>query len=87
MKYWNKDKEIRKRCWTKVTLLPSRAVVAPKIGSFHRQVTWYGYPDRSEVKRWCQQQQSSGKFYNYFASDTWFFEKPEDATLFLLRWG
>lgn len=69
MKYWNKDKEIRRRCWTKVNI-PNQL---------------YRISD-SELKRWCQQQLSTGKFYDY-GTDTWWFEKSEDAVLFALRWS
>lgn len=70
MKYWNKDKDIRRRCWTQI----SRPKNLYHIGDV-------------ELKRWCQQQCSSGKFYVYYGTDTWWFEKPEDAVLFVLRWS
>ena len=38
------------------------------------------------LKRWCQLQSSTGKFYNYYGSNTWWFERPEDATWFALNW-
>lgn len=68
MKFWNKDKEIRKRCWT---------VVARK---------HYGSTSNYELKRWCQQHPSKGKFYYYYGSCNWWFERPQDATLFALMW-
>lgn len=70
MKYWNKDKEIRRQCWTKV----------------NRPKQLYQIGD-SELKRWCQLQTSTGKFYVYYGSDTWWFEKSEDAVMFALRWS
>jgi hypothetical protein len=70
MKYWNKDRDIRRRCWTQV--------VRPK--------NLYHIGD-TELKRWYQQQSSTGKFYVYYGTDTWWFERPEDATLFALRWS
>ena len=45
MKYWNKDKEIRRRCWIKVP----------------RSKNLYHVSD-AELKRWCQQQPSTGNF-------------------------
>lgn len=70
MKFWNKDKHIRRRLWTKV--------LRPK--------NLYHIGD-SELKKWCQQQTSKGKFYVYYGTDTWYFENKEDATWFLLRWS
>lgn len=35
---------------------------------------------------WCQHNSSTGKFYRYYGSDTWWFENKEDALLFSLRW-
>lgn len=70
MKYWNKDKEVRRRCWTKIS----------------RPKNLYHIGDQ-ELKRWCQQQSSDGKFYVYYGTDTWWFERSEDAVLFALRWS
>lgn len=69
MKFWNKDKEVRRKHWTRV----------------QRPKNLYNIGDQ-ELKRWCQLQASSGKFYCYYGTDTWYFEKPEDATWFLLKW-
>lgn len=70
MKYWNKDKEIRRRCWTRIP----------------RPKNLYHIGDQ-ELKRWCQQQSSTGKFYVYYGTDTWWFERPEDASWFALKWS
>ena len=67
MKYWNKDKEVRRRCWTRVTKVPGKS-------------------STQEVKRWCQHQTSTGKFYYYYGSDSWWFELSDDALAFKLRW-
>lgn len=71
MKYWNKDKEIRRRLWTRI--------------SFPRNL--YHLGGYGELKRWCQQQSSDGKFYVYYGSDTWWFEREDDASWFVLRWS
>lgn len=68
MKFWNKDKDVRRRCWTKVTRTPSRH-------------------SNQEMKRWCQLQSSKGKFYYYYGSPNWWFERSEDAVMFSLRWS
>ena len=70
MKYWNKDKEIRQRCWIKVS----------------RSKNLYHISD-AELKRWCQLQPSTGKFYVYYGTDTWWFEKSKDASWFILKWA
>jgi hypothetical protein len=80
MKYWNKQKEYRKT-WTKI--------VGPS--GVH---DWF---------RWCQQHESNGKFYvdAFFSAGVrisdfspqrvtytdWYFEYPNDATLFLLSYS
>ena len=83
MKYWNKDKEIRKRLWTKVNHPLQKARWIPN-------VTFAILSERvpyEELKRWCQQQASPGKFYHYYGADSWWFENSHDATHFLLRWS
>jgi hypothetical protein len=50
MKYWNKDKEIRRRHWTKVKLDDGIPLWAPAV---------------KERTAWCKKQKSSGKFYHY----------------------
>ncbi len=83
MKYWNKDKEIRKRCWTKVNHPLQKARWIPNAGG---AILSERVPS-DELKRWCQQQASPGKFYHYYGADSWWFENPHDATHFLLRWA
>lgn len=67
MKYWNKDKDVRRRCWTKIEIDHAE----------HRY---------NDMKRWCQLQPSTGKFYKYYGSNTWWFENSKDATWFAMRW-
>lgn len=38
-----------------------------------------------EKTQWCKSQTSPGKFYHYYHK--WWFEYPEDATMFALRWA
>ena len=83
MKFWNKDKEIRKRCWTKVPR-PRRTAQWQLVGG---KATFTHDIPSDELKRWCQQQSSTGKFYYYYGADSWWFENPHDATHFLLRWA
>ena len=48
-----------------------------------------GYINRPELKRWCQNQPNKSRFFfRYFDySSPWYFEDPEDAVYFKLRWG
>jgi len=41
----------------------------------------------SEVEEWISNHESDGKYYHYFASANWWFELPEDAMMFKLRWS
>ncbi len=41
----------------------------------------------NDAKVWCQQQASTGKFFGHVWSREVYFERDEDATFFLLKWG
>lgn len=69
MKYWNKDKEVRKQYWTRIHYEP------------------FGKNNKYDINRWCRQQPSTGKYYVYFGTNNWWFERSEDAVLFALRWS
>jgi len=83
MKFWNKDKEIRRRCWTKVNhpLRTARWALNSGDAIFTERVPF------EDLKRWCQQQASPGRFHHYYGGVAWWFENPHDATHFLLRWS
>jgi hypothetical protein len=83
MKYWNKDKETRRTHWTKVSH-PRKYVLMSLPGGWARMPSDVS---TQELKRWCQLQPSTGKFYHYYGADSWWFERPEDATFFVLRWS
>ena len=38
------------------------------------------------VQNWCGDHGTNGRFYKHYASDSYWFENPVDATLFKLRW-
>ena len=82
MKYWNKDKQVRVRCWIQVTH-PKKYSLMPVQGGWAR---FNADVPTTELKRWCQLQHSPGKFYHSYGTDSWWFEKHEDAMLFSLRW-
>lgn len=79
MKYWNKSKEVRLRCWHKV-------LVVPILG------TGFGSP--REAKITLQRDPNPNKFYveynvhgsTVFEITVWF-ERAEDATYFGLKYG
>jgi hypothetical protein len=78
MKYWDKSLEVRRRCWIRVELEPPHGI------------TYFQW-DRlvQEQKRWCQHYPSTGRFWfdsHYIEVSTWWFERPADATAFVLRW-
>lgn len=75
MKYWNKDKDIRERRWTKVQG-PSGAWPFPKATLF--KVDWAG------AKLMCQRMSNKRKFFSNGVTNDWWFESAGDATMFLL---
>lgn len=83
MKYWNKTREVRRRCWTQIVWRP-------------HDMNFYTVDlNIEEMKRWCQHQ-PGGRFWHseHFAkTDTapdyywiWWFERPQDATAFVVKW-
>jgi len=57
-----------------------------------KRLSWISVPppDIASVKlakRWCQQQESTGKFYHHYTNTRWWFENEQDASLFLLFWA
>jgi hypothetical protein len=70
MKNWNKSKDVRQRCWHRVG-------PGPKV---------YDSSTFNQIKRWCWDHPSKGKFY--FGPYTgWWFECEKDAAWFILKWG
>ena len=81
MKYWNKDKRIRQEHWTKVD------IAEPSVKEILAMMrAGKNLPIREHIKYWCQHQESTGKFYHYYGSTTWWFEREEDAAWFILNW-
>ena len=78
MKYWNKQKEVRLRCWTKVTLPPDPQ---PYPSAYRGWNLWQKF---DSVKHSIQMNPSTGKFYmNIMNKEIWF-ELKEDALMFIL---
>jgi hypothetical protein len=67
MKYWNKDRDVRRVHW-----IP---VAAPNVYS------------QDEAKRWCQLQESKGRFYFHYTNTRWWFEHERDAVHFAMKWS
>lgn len=81
MKYWNKSKRTRQQCWTAV----QRPIVWSRIPGGNA-----AFPEMQridEMKLWCQQQASTGRFYFKGNDTTWWFELGKDATWFVLNWS
>jgi hypothetical protein len=71
MKYWNKDKKIRERCWHRVTVDRFKLIT-------------YSWQD---IKHMLQLDPSTGKFFMNFEYARIEFEFEKDAAWFLLRWS
>jgi uncharacterized protein YaeQ len=83
MKYWNKGKELRIRCWIKVTLPKDRIVLGPG-------TTFAGWTRRNsfdDLKRELQHHPSKSRFYMMILKKEVWFENSYDALEFKLRWG
>ena len=86
MKYWNKSKKYREQQWHRVKLAVDQPL-EPALRVFYPVGMRSAYElSLSELKRWCQQQPSTGKFY-YSPYTGWWFEKREDASWFILKWS
>ena len=71
MKYWNKDKKIRERCWHRVSINRSKLA----------DCSW------QDIKHMLQLYPSTGKFFMKFAYASIEFELESDAVWFTLRWS
>jgi len=40
-----------------------------------------------QAKVWCQQQESTGRFYFHYTNTRWWFEFETDALMFTLKWS
>lgn len=76
MKYWNKSKETRERCWTKID--------GPAYYSVEEVKRWcQNYPSKSKFffgkPRWDNAAEFKG--FHWW----WFFENSEDALIFKMK--
>jgi hypothetical protein len=74
MKYWNKTKEVRLRCWTKIPCPFANT------RDIYEKIPCDQY---AEIKKWCQDQ-PGGRFFNDV--EYWWFERPADASWFTMTW-
>jgi hypothetical protein len=79
MKFWNKQHTVRKRHWTKI-VLPRETMLLPDV----RFEGWTNYKPFLKIKYDLQLNQSDGKFYMTIMRREIWFERAEDATVFLL---
>jgi hypothetical protein len=86
MKFWNKQPNVRARCWTKISL-PQE----DHHGMYPNGVqTFYGWFQRrpfEELKQKLQNNPSKGKFYMMILNKDIWFERGVDATWFILQCG
>lgn len=84
MKFWNKSKDVRLRCWYKISLSQDQ----PQRGNAFRPYEgWSNYRDFDYVKRRLQLYQSKGKFFMEINNKNIWFERKEDVIWFSLTWG
>lgn len=80
MKYWNKRKSVRERCWICVKVpLPDYSSTAKGL-----IVIYYDRIAYLEIKRRLQRLDNPGKFYMDMTNKTVWFERSEDAVWFTL---
>jgi len=78
MKYWNKNKEVRLRCWTRISL--------PKVTYGGTELDLWTSSNRyNACKRLLQLTPSDGKFFMQILSRDIWFERSADATWFCLK--
>lgn len=80
MKFWNKQKEVRLSCWTKITL--SLPKTHPYLGGHFQG--WTRRDRFDDAKRALQHNSSDGKFYMSIMNREIWFELREDAVIFAL---
>ena len=82
MKYWNKTKEVRLRCWYKISLTRNTSLVNTRSYS-----GWTRIDSFDSVKRKLQNHHSNGKFFMSLGIREIWFELQEDAVWFSLSLG
>ena len=85
MKYYNKGKEVRLRCWTKVQ--GPGGQVDPN-AMFRSDMKFY-FP-LSAMRTWkiyLQRDPNPNKFYVDESINVWWFEDEQDAIVATLKWG
>ena len=80
MKYWNKQPELRERCWFRVELKSDRILNRNGGITYFIEYLWKS----NQLKTTLQQNSSTGKFY--CDGNVFWFERSEDATWFRLTY-
>ena len=88
MKYWNKQKAVRLRCWACVQL--STEPRGKNWGNLFKKrhiayKRWKWESDYDDLKRKLQNTVGKGKFYMRVNKREIWFQNSEDACLFILR--
>ncbi len=82
MKYWNKTKEVRLRCWTKITLQHNE-----RPGILDTYDGWYSWHRYTATKCVLQNDASTSKFFMTIRCKDIWFENSQDALKFKLSYG
>jgi N-acetyl-beta-hexosaminidase len=81
MKYWNKKRG--REGWHAIEMSDCYMNhVAPNSSIRHSRSYVYGV----QLKAWCQNYPSKGRFYYKYFGRFWYFEYEQDAIMFSLTW-
>ena len=87
MKFWNKQHEVRKRCWVKIEL-PQEDHGIGIYPPYARQFTgWYRREQFENFKRELQRNPCKGKFYMSIMNKEIWFDHAPTASYFALKWN
>jgi hypothetical protein len=84
MKFWNKYPEVRKLHWTKVAL-PQEDNHGLWPSGETKYFGWYQRGQFDDLKCELQNTPSDGRFYMMIMKKEVWFERAEDATMFILK--
>lgn len=84
MKFWNRRKEVRQRCWTCVKLHIDKDRHPYWTGSYEGFVT---YGELRSIKAELQRSPSKGRFYLTIMKKEVWFQHPKDATWFAIKYS
>jgi hypothetical protein len=81
MKYWNKQKEVRLRCWTCIQLQKEKSIWIKDYPG------WSWLTEYDNLKIELQRSPSKSRFYMRHTIKEIWFESAKDATWFALKYS